>query len=168
MGDGLDQFLARDAVLQREFEMKRQLVHAVLRDQARYGHEAAVARRELRTLPHVAEQNVVGVIAERGRDVAERAFARGGGVGHGISFRGWKNGCGAGREQRHRRCLATGEFGRAHEGSFAGAMSSRTPKAVVMRTRSVLTKKTLPSPARPAISPNAGVPKPSATSRKAV
>jgi hypothetical protein len=50
----------------------------------------------------------------------------------------------------------------------AGAARSNTAKAVAARTASAEARKTVPSPDGLAINPKAGVPKPSATSRKAV
>jgi hypothetical protein len=49
--------------------MKGQLVRAVERDEALDGDEAALALREPRTLPHVAEQNVISECGECRGDV---------------------------------------------------------------------------------------------------
>jgi Binding-prot-dependent transport system membrane comp, N-term len=66
---------------------------------------------------------------------------------------------------RHEKCRLI-----VHDCSFPGeaATSSRTATAVAQSTISVLARNTEPSPAQPAISPSAGLPNPSATSRNAV
>src|SRR5664280_3876324 len=71
MGDGLDQLLLRDPVLQRPGEVEPQLFRTVQRDQRGHRDEAAVALRQLGALPHVAEQDLIRQLHELRREVSE-------------------------------------------------------------------------------------------------
>ena len=57
MRDRFGDLVLRDAVLDCALQMKGQLVVAVESDQGRDGHEASIARRQVRAFPEVAEQN---------------------------------------------------------------------------------------------------------------
>src|SRR5580698_559606 len=57
VGDQFDEFVATDAVLERELQMGRQFVRPIESDERRHGYQAAVARRQLRALPDIAEQH---------------------------------------------------------------------------------------------------------------
>src|SRR3954453_16905637 len=52
--------------------MGAELIGAVERNERAHGDEAAVALGELRPLPNVAEQHVIGQLGELGRDVAHQ------------------------------------------------------------------------------------------------
>src|SRR5437868_114779 len=71
MGNHLDDFLARHAVLQRLFKVERQLVRPVKRYEAGDSDEAAIAGLQTWPFPNVAEQNVVRVLRQRRCDVAK-------------------------------------------------------------------------------------------------
>src|SRR4051812_18881565 len=71
MGDGFDDLVAGDAVIERALQMKRQLIVPVERNQRRNRHEAAIARRQVRALPKVAKKNLVGIVGQSGGDIAE-------------------------------------------------------------------------------------------------
>src|SRR5262249_60784269 len=73
VGDDLADLLARDAVVQRAFEMPRQLVGAVHGDERRDGDEAPVALGESRPLPDVAEEHLLAEVDELRRDPADHA-----------------------------------------------------------------------------------------------
>ena len=79
-----DDLVARDAVVQSALQVKRQLVRAVERDEAGDRHEAAVAWRERRVLPDIAEQHFVGDLSQMRREVAEILAGVGGFMGHGV------------------------------------------------------------------------------------
>ena len=61
---------------ERFVHVERHLVDPVVRDQAADGDEAAVARRKAGPFPDISEQHIVGVFAERGRDIGERIPVR--------------------------------------------------------------------------------------------
>src|ERR1700744_2851912 len=71
MGDGCDDLVAREAVVQGPLQVERHLVDAVERDEARDRHQATVARRQGRIFPNVAEQYFVGEFSEMRGDIAE-------------------------------------------------------------------------------------------------
>src|SRR6266704_3439497 len=60
MRDNLDQLIATDAVFQSLLEVKGQLIGPVESDEARDRNQAAIARRQARPLPHLAEEHLVG------------------------------------------------------------------------------------------------------------
>src|SRR3979490_3591368 len=76
MSDRLADLLARNAVLQRAPDVAAQLVRAIKRDERGHRDQAAVALRELLALPDVAEQQLVGELAELGKDVAHLVDGR--------------------------------------------------------------------------------------------
>src|SRR4051794_25203736 len=78
MRDGCNDLILGNAVFDRPLQMKRELVDPVERNEARDGHQAAVARRQGRALPDVPEQNLVGDLGQVRRDVAERLACIGG------------------------------------------------------------------------------------------
>jgi hypothetical protein len=66
-------------------KVKAHLLGLAGRDQRRAGDEAAIALRELRALPDVAEQHVVGQLGELGRELTDGGL---GDLGHrALSFR---------------------------------------------------------------------------------
>jgi hypothetical protein len=69
--DHLDQLLLRDAVLDRLKEVEVHLLGLAGRDERRARDQAAVAFRELRPLPYVAEEDVVGEIDQLGCEFTE-------------------------------------------------------------------------------------------------
>src|SRR5207302_6966294 len=76
-----------DAVFEREIEMVRHLNRLVARDQRGKRDDAAVVGVQARTLPHIAEQTILGVLIEGGSyasDIltAQRRFE----VMHGIGL----------------------------------------------------------------------------------
>ena len=66
VGDGLDDLVAGDAILERLLQVERQLVGPIERDQACDRDQAAVARRQAGALPDIAEQNLSVISRERG------------------------------------------------------------------------------------------------------
>src|SRR3954467_15964079 len=85
--DRFDQLVFGGAVVLRVLQVEGELLGVPAGDQSRDRNEAAVAWRELRSLPHLAEHNVVGEVHECWREVAEhyfgaRRFTVCGGVGH--------------------------------------------------------------------------------------
>ena len=81
MRDHLDEFLLRDTVLDCVRKVKAHLLGLARGDQRRTSYQAAVALRELRSLPYVTEQNVFGEVDELGRELTKRV-ARGWLGGH--------------------------------------------------------------------------------------
>src|SRR4051794_14878386 len=85
--DRFDQLVFGGAVVLRVLQVKGELLGVPAGNQSRDRDEAAVAWRELRALPHLAEHNVVGEVHECWREVAEHSFGARrftvcGGVGH--------------------------------------------------------------------------------------
>src|SRR5664280_2929395 len=74
--DGLDQLLLREAIVTRANEMRTQLVRTIQSDQGADGDQAAVALGELRALPHIPEQHVVGEVCHFRRKAAEPLLDR--------------------------------------------------------------------------------------------
>src|SRR5438309_6017602 len=64
VGDELDELFLRHAVLDRSGEVEVHLLCLAGRDERRAGDQAAVALRELRPLPDVAEQHLLGDLDE--------------------------------------------------------------------------------------------------------
>src|SRR3954454_8532505 len=69
--DDFDQLVFRDAVVERPFQMERQLVRAIAGDERCDGDETPIARAETGAFPDVAEQHFVGVAGERRGDIAK-------------------------------------------------------------------------------------------------
>jgi hypothetical protein len=84
VGDDFRQLFARHAVLQRQLQMKGQFIVPVAGDQRCDRNQAAVAGRQARALPHIAEQHRVGIVGQSGRDIA-KSFLRTTGFCHGNS-----------------------------------------------------------------------------------
>ena len=97
MGDRLDQFILRHAVVERALQMKRKLVRPVASDERSDRDETAITRTEAGAFPHVAEEHFVGVLRERGSDVAKGFPGIGGCFRHSIP-------------PRHRFVLRIGDF----------------------------------------------------------
>ena len=66
MGDGLDEFGLRDAVLLGPVQVKRELLSVTAGYEGCNGDEAPVTFRQFRTLPDVAEQDVVRQLHQLG------------------------------------------------------------------------------------------------------
>src|SRR3954451_3323080 len=73
----LDDFVARDAVLERLPGVEGELVAAIERDECRNCDEAAIPWAEPGPLPHVVEQHAVTDFCEVRRNVAPRRAHRG-------------------------------------------------------------------------------------------
>src|SRR3954469_15140484 len=87
MCDRFDQLVFGGAVVLRVLQVEGELLGVSAGDQCCDRDEAAVAWRELRALPDLAEQNVVGELHESWREAAEHSFGARrltvcGGVGH--------------------------------------------------------------------------------------
>src|SRR4026207_1464093 len=67
--------------------MAGQLFEAVERHQGRDGDQAAISLGETRTLPHVAEQHIVGEIDELRGEAADHLLCRACVVGHARTLR---------------------------------------------------------------------------------
>src|SRR3954464_9031470 len=77
VGDRLDQLLLGDAVVLCVLQVERELLGVAAGGQRGDGDEAAVARRQLRALPRVAEECVIGEVDESGCEVAEHLLRAG-------------------------------------------------------------------------------------------
>ena len=66
MGDQLADLLGRDTVVERTLEVALELLGAVERNEGRAGDQAAVALRQLRPLPDIAVDNLLGEVDELG------------------------------------------------------------------------------------------------------
>lgn len=84
MRDGFRDFGRPHAVVEREIEIERHLDRLVARNQRGDGDEATVAGTQAWALPHLAEQSVLRVVVERGRDRLDVRTADPLGWGHGI------------------------------------------------------------------------------------
>src|ERR1041384_1952662 len=71
MRDQLDDLLARHTVVERAPDVAADLVGTVERGERGDGDEAAVALGEPRALPHVAEHDLVGELAQPRKDVGD-------------------------------------------------------------------------------------------------
>src|SRR5215469_14900204 len=71
MSNRFDDLVPCHAVLQRLLEVERQLVRPVKRNETGDSNEAAVTGFQARSFPHVAEQNLVCILRQRGCDVAK-------------------------------------------------------------------------------------------------
>ena len=76
MIDGLGGFGLRQTVIQCSGEMAGELPELTRRDQCADRHEAAIARRQIRPQPEIAEENIRCVLRELRRRGAERFFNR--------------------------------------------------------------------------------------------
>ena len=84
MGGDLGELLAADAVLQRPAHVALQLRVAAEGDQGGDGDQAALARRELGSLPHIGKQDVVGEVGELRSVLPDEVGGDAGvGAGHG-------------------------------------------------------------------------------------
>src|SRR5829696_1732470 len=77
VGDDFAQLGLGDAVVEGAFEMADQLLLPAERDQGRDHDQAAVALRQARTLPDIAEQHLLGIVDQPRDDVADRVTRRG-------------------------------------------------------------------------------------------
>src|SRR3954471_12698260 len=85
MGDDLAQLGLRHPVIQRAFEMADELLLAAERDQGGDNDQAAVALRQARPLPDIAEQHRLGIVDQVRHDIADGIARRGGlRLGHGF------------------------------------------------------------------------------------
>src|SRR5689334_8505319 len=71
MGDQLDDLLGLDPVVERAVQVAAQLVRPAKRRQRGDSDEAAIAPGELRPLPDVAEDHLVGELRELGKQLAD-------------------------------------------------------------------------------------------------
>src|SRR4051812_32124356 len=76
MRDDLDDLVARHAVVERAPDVAAQLLRGALRDERRYGDEAAIALGGPLSLPDIAEPPLVGELAHLGKHVAALADGR--------------------------------------------------------------------------------------------
>ena len=74
MGDHFLELRLRQAVIPGSREVVVELFGAAIGDQRGDGDEAAVPLEQLRSLPYVAEQNVIGKGDELRRKVADRSL----------------------------------------------------------------------------------------------
>src|SRR6266849_4477045 len=72
VGDRLDQLLLRQAVIQRQGEVRSKLIGAVHRDERAHRRQTAISSRHSRPRPHIAKKLVVGELSELGEDIAEQ------------------------------------------------------------------------------------------------
>ena len=164
MRDNLGDFGRLNAVIEREVEILRHLSGLIARDQRRERDDATIAKVEAGPLPQVAEQGILLVLFERGRDRAH-VFARFGG-----------SACAADDASSDSDAsvmaisfmMISYPFCRlcADLRDETGSNVAATPAAP--STTIALTRNTEPKPFHPASMPSAGLPKPSATSRKTV
>ncbi|SFT96679.1 hypothetical protein SAMN04487915_106181 [Arthrobacter sp. ov118] len=90
MRDRLDELLFGGAVLLGEVEVEVQLLGVAAGKERGDGDDASVALGELGPLPHLVEEDTVGVVDQAWREVSEGALAAGPAgclVSHGFSFR---------------------------------------------------------------------------------
>jgi hypothetical protein len=66
------------ALVEREVEVVRHCARLIACDQSRDGDEAAIARRQTRTLPQIADDRDLPVFLERRREVPEVVGGRAG------------------------------------------------------------------------------------------
>src|SRR3954470_16761391 len=85
MGDDLAQLGLRYPIIQRAFEVADELLLAAERDQRGDDNQAAVALRQARPLPDIAEQHRLGVVDQGRHDISDGIARRGGlRLGHGV------------------------------------------------------------------------------------
>src|SRR4051794_16410651 len=85
MRDDLAQLGFCHTVVDRAFEMAGELLLAAERDQGGDDDQAAVALRQARPLPDIAEQHRLGIADQVRNDIADGVARRGGlGLGHGV------------------------------------------------------------------------------------
>src|SRR3954447_3455912 len=77
MGDDLAQLRLGHPIIQRAFEMADELLLAAQRDQRGDDDQAAVALRQARPLPDIAEQHGLGIVDQGRDDVADGIARRG-------------------------------------------------------------------------------------------
>src|SRR3954453_8263733 len=78
MGDDLAQLGLRYPIIERAFEVADELLLAAERDQRGDDNQAAVALRQARPLPDIAEQHGLGVVDQGRNDIADGIARRGG------------------------------------------------------------------------------------------
>ena len=76
VGDGFDQFGFGVPVAAGEVEVEHELIGVAERGEGGDGDQAAFLGGQFGTVPHLAEQDVVGEPDEGGGEVAEHALAR--------------------------------------------------------------------------------------------
>src|SRR5262245_36467059 len=71
MGDDLADLFLGDAVVQRAFQVTRQLVGPIHGDERRNRNEAPIALGEARALPDVTEEHLLAQVDELRRDASD-------------------------------------------------------------------------------------------------
>ena len=72
MGEHFDDLFSCQAILLREFDMPRQLLHSPQRRQCGQRNQAAFARRKRVTLPDVIEKNLLTEFGQLWRNARQR------------------------------------------------------------------------------------------------
>src|SRR3954468_24283521 len=165
MGNDLGNFRRLHTIIEREIEIEGQLDRLIARDKGGDREHATIAERKTGPFPEIAQNSLLSILFERGRDRAEFFKSRHG-MGS-VSCCRFSPGR-ADDDQKERKQICYERSHCSRPSVLAGCAISQDATRTELSTVTALARNTALRPAAGAIKPSAGLAIPWAASRNAV